>query len=202
MMLLRGAYVAALRLERREGDVKPADLQNALAQLNAADLSKVFGEMQGRDALRIRRITHESPLEIVLCGALSSMCAVYLLIGGKFKVGVTGVSGELPFGLVELIARLKDLFSKKTRTTVGYGATDRRVKLRKEEYEELMKHDPSTRSRGGFQRFLIGLQFRVDHRTRELTLSASEIDIILKHGSQPHVGSGKSDALIPESLAS
>lgn len=192
LMLLRGAYVAGLRLERRSGTVESLDLKALLSDLSTADIDTLFGDAPAKDALRTRRVSHESPLDFWLYGVASAICGAVLLIGGKLKVGVTGVSVELPYGLIEAISRFKDLFGKRTRTRVGYGAKDRSVKLTKGEYKELMRHDPASRTRGGFQRFLIGLQFRVDHRTRELTLSGADIDVILKHGAQPQKGGWQS----------
>jgi hypothetical protein len=187
MMLFRGVYVAGLRLDNPGCTV--ADLTALLAKMTSAEIAELFSHAPSPDALRTRSITHESPLEIVLYGVAVPLVLAVTLLGGEFNLGgPKGITAKLKCGLLEAIARLKQHFTPRARTTVGYGGQDRRIKLTKDEFKEVMRRDPRTRARGGFQRFLIGLQFRVDRTTREITLSPSDIDMILKHGSTPKKG--------------
>ena len=51
-----------------------------------------------------------------------------------------------------------------------------------------MRHDPAAEHRGGFQRLLIGMQYKVNRVTRELALSEHEMGMILRHGRESHRG--------------
>ncbi len=186
IMLFRGAYVAAKKLRSRPRHPSPDKLRSVIENLSAEEIEALFDEGPRPGALRIRRVSHESPIEIELIGLLTQLVWAVILLGGTVTVGVAKV--ELPRGILETIATLTRLFAQRAKTQVAYGPRDRTVKLTKEQLAELMKHDPSKRTRGGFQRFLISLQFRVDRRTRELTLSPADIDIILQYGSQPSSG--------------
>jgi hypothetical protein len=194
VMLLHAIYLAGLtyyrshRPQASQDEGLPTDLLAGLARMNAAQLMKLFRrEPISRDSLRMSRMSHSSPLEIDLTGVAIVIAWAVAICGGRLEVSKEGLRAELP-GLVQTIERLHRLLTRRTGTTIGYGVRERRVKLTRAELNELMRHDPSTRDRGGFQRFLISLQDRVDLKTRELTLSANDIDTVLKHGAQPQKG--------------
>ena len=48
----------------------------------------------------------------------------------------------------------------------------------------------ASEKKGGFQRVLIGMQYRINRTTRDNTLELSprDVDVILKHGRQPKKG--------------
>jgi len=188
--LFRGAYVAGLRIERTaSSELTPRGMASLilrdLAKRDAAATTDLFGERR-RDALRTRRISHDSPLEIVFCGVIVVLAAAGILAGGRFRLGPLEV--DLPRGLGESITALRSAFAPRTRAGLGFGVLPKTIKLTKAEFDELMSYDPATRSRGGFQRKLIELQARTDRKNRTLTLYPSDIDWILKHGSQPKKG--------------
>src|SRR5947209_12018218 len=62
------------------------------------------------------------------------------------------------------------------KAPLGYGIRSRRLKLSEEELNELLGADPATKNRGGFQRYLIGLQYRVNQRSGEIDLSESDMN--------------------------
>jgi len=186
IMLFRGAYVAASQLGGKRQAASAEKLRQFIERLSAEELAELFDDGSKSKALLVRRVSHQSPIEIELIGSLNWLVWAVILLGGTVSIGIAKF--ELPKGLLETIAKLTRLFSKRAKTHVAYGPRDRVIKLTKEQLAELMKHDPSKRTRGGFQRFLISLQFRVNRTTRELTLSPADIDIILQYGSQPHKG--------------
>lgn len=184
MMLLRGAYVAAQGLG---ASPSPEALRTRLADLSAEQTTSLFSKGTSGTPLLTRRITHQSPVEIILIGMVFPLTAVAVLLGGKVSIlGVVRI--ELPYGLIDAATRLRELFSRSSHTTIAFGARERRIKLTPTEFAELMAHDSTTADRGGFQRFLAQLQFRVNQQTRELTLYPREIDRIFRHGSQPKKG--------------
>lgn len=191
MMLMRAVYAAGLGVIGDRIDADPerlaGEIRAHLAGLDSGELSELFIAQMGDRDLRARRITHQSPVEMLVYGVPLLLAAVVALAGGKFKVPLV-FAAELPNGLIDALLKLRSLFSKGTRSEVGYGVRNRRIKLSKEEFAELMRHDPAKKDNGGFQRFLIGLQFRVDQTTRELTLSPSEMEWILRQGADPKKG--------------
>lgn len=187
--LFRAAYVAALRVEHSaDGDLTPTSLasraRKELAALNAAETTKLFEERR-KDALRTKRMSHESPLEIVFYGVIISMAAAAILGGGKVTLGPL-MKVELARGLPESIKALRDAFAPRTRAQLGYTVQPRTITLNEKEFAELMKQDPAQKDRGTFQRRLVEFQNRM--KRRKLTLYPADIDWILKHGSQPEKG--------------
>jgi hypothetical protein len=194
LFLFRAAYAASLKVLRNQdishlGDdqSEPRNrLLSLFASLSVNQIKALFVEDLGTNQLITKRLSQESPTEIVLLGVIVAMAAAVILSGGKFKL-LDILKAELP-PMGEGIAKLREAFTKNTRSGLGYGMTSRVVKLSKEEYEELMRYDPMTRNQGGFQRFLISLQFRINRTSRELELSDSDMEAILRHGNQPKKG--------------
>jgi hypothetical protein len=183
MMLFRGAYVAGLRL----GEGKPVEAEALLAHLETLTPSQVeelFNEASDYP-LVATRVTQESPIEVTYCGILTMIAVVHVLCGGTLRL--PGVRSELPFGIVELISRMRKWFSKRSGSKVGYGSQGtKRVTLTKVERAILMQE---WRGRGGFQTFLMELQARIGKKkTAVLVLSPRDIDIILRHGAHPEKG--------------
>jgi hypothetical protein len=192
IMLLRAAYNAGIGIERAtDSATSPRALasllRSDLAERNARATNELFDDRR-RDALRTRRVSHESPLDIVLWGVLVPIAGAVILAGGKVTITLSKFEAELPRGLGEFIAALRNAFAPKTKAELGYGVQEREVKLSREEFEELMRHDPATRDKGGFQRKLVEFQSRTHRTRRTLTLYPADIDWILRHGSQPEKG--------------
>ena len=90
------------------------------------------------------------------------------------------------------IKKLKEALNIGSSVETGYSIKEKRVKLNKTEYDELMKQDESTRNKGGFQNFLVGLKCRTNKLTRELVLTSSDLDRIKRYGSNPRRGGWQS----------
>ena len=201
MFLYRGAYAAAA------GQLRAADrklwherlpalekrVRTHLEGLDLTEMGRLFSADLGDRSVAVRRLAVESPLEIVMVGIAAALAVAVILSGGtvKFDAKTGSFEAALP-ALGEGIRKLREALAPKTRAHLGYGVRPLRVKLSASELKELMKFDPKSEKKGGFQRVLIGMQYRVNKTTRELELSAHDIDVILKHGRQPKKGGWQS----------
>ena len=167
-------------------------------QLEALGLGigELFSEDLGRDgpvlgtfALTTRQITFESPLKVVFEGVVPALTLAVILSGGHIKIDVSGssVDAEVP-AIAVGIGQLRELFSAESCAPLDYGTRSRRVRLSKEELTELMRQNPTTAKRGGFQRMLVSMQIRINRTTRELELSENEMAQILRYGRTPKKG--------------
>lgn len=192
--LVRAVYNAGLSVGRAAG-TKPTPakvalfLRRDLAARNAKATNTLFKDVRPgsrRDALRTKRVSRESPLEIVFCGVIVVMAAAVVLAGGEVSLGP--LKAKLGRGLGESIVSLRKALAPGVKGKVGYSLQPLIVTLSQSEFAELMRHDPSTRHRGGFQRKLIELQARTHQTKRTLTLYPDEVDWIRKYGSNPSSG--------------
>lgn len=197
MFLFRAAYAAAV------GRLRPADqsswpvklpslelrLRTYLEGLDLADTTGLFSAELGKQGLSVRRLAVESPLDIILVGTGAALALAVILSGGtvKFDAKTGSFEASLP-ALGDGIRKLREAFAPKSRAHLDYGVRPLRVKLSKGELAELMRYDPRTERKGGFQRVLIGIQYRTNLTTREVELSAHDVDVILRHGRQPKKG--------------
>lgn len=191
LFLFRGAYASCTNI-LKDRDLKQLPskrledkIRQHLRSLNISDIDALFSRELGPKKLVVRRVAFESPLEITLTGVVVFLAMAVILSGGTFKLGPLQVTLP-PIG--EGIKRLREALTPTTKAPLGYGVKSRTVKLSRGEFNELMKHDPSSEYRGGFQRLLIGLQYRANHQTREVTLSDSEMDKIVRHCRTAHKG--------------
>ena len=197
LFLFRGAYAAALPLGRNRSlkrastdlDHLEIQLRSNLSKLAVSTIDGLFSRTLGDRAPIPERITHESPLVIVISGVLVALTLAVILSGGtvKFDFKLAKIEAVLP-PIGDGIKKLRRALSKAPRARIAYGVRPRRVVLSSTEFTELMKFDPATKTRGGFQRLLIGLQCRVNRTTHELELSDHEMDLILRHGRHPGKG--------------
>jgi hypothetical protein len=197
LFLVRGAYAAALSFARsEEGDFELIDfekleerLRRKLGRLDVTGIDGLFSKDLREDSPVAERIGRESPLLIVMEGALVALGLAVILSGGKIKfdVKVAKLEVELP-PIGEGIKKLREALSRAPKAQLGYGIKSKCVTLTAIEYTELMKFNPRTKTRGGFQRLLIGMQYRVNQVTHELPLSDHEMDLILRHGRHPEKG--------------
>jgi hypothetical protein len=155
-----------------------------LAKFRPSDLNQLFSREYQPDAVEIKAISMNSPLEITICGTAVLLCIGVILSGGKFKMNQTGVSAELP-PLASGIKGLLEALGLYKQINTSYGVSQKEVKLNKQEFNLLMQ--PATGS-GGFQSFLLGLQARVNKLTRVLLLSADDLDRIYKYKAQAQKG--------------
>jgi hypothetical protein len=197
MFLFRGVYAAAATTlpasELKQWQTRlPAleqRLRKELASLQLTETSALFSNALGARSLSVRRLAVESPLEIVMIGVGAALALAVILSGGtiKFDVKAGSFEASLP-ALGEGIKKLREALAPKTRVVLESGVQPVRVKLAPAEFNELMKFDPKSEKKGGFQRVLIGMQYRINRTTKELELSAHDVDVIMKYGRQPKKG--------------
>ena len=197
LLLFRGAYAASIApLSRFDVDAvarNPEEaltlVQRRLGRLRVKQLDELFASELGEDALTATTISRENPLKITVSGLAAALAAAVILSGGRF--GGFGMEAELP-PLGVGIESLRKALSPTHTTRLAYGVRATWVRLDDAELRELLKYDPRTRHHGGFQRFLIGLQFRIDRRTGVLELTESDLEIIYRYGRQPGRGGWQS----------
>lgn len=193
LFLFRGAYAAGLEaissgLSKTEVDLERL-LRIHLRNLDVQRVDSLFSKELGTDALITRSVQYSSPLEVGLSGVKEGIRAAVLLAGGNSEQFSKNTETRILMPTIEAaIQRLRSALVPGIRAPLGFGIRSRRVKLSKEELKELLRHDPSTEKRGGFQRFLIGLQSRVNRISGELYLSETEMNTILRHGRTPQKG--------------
>lgn len=96
-------------------------------------------------------------------------------------IGTTMVAGHDAGALVtgiEIDHRYAQLAKQRLE---GHIASTMQVTLTAIEMSELLKQDPSTRSDGGFQALLVGLQDKLNKTTGKLSLSADELEKIPRY---------------------
>ncbi len=189
LFLFRGVYAAGIGLaeniDASEGQPDPnvlaEQIRKRLQELTVSQIDDLFRQDLGSNRLLTERISHGSPFEIVLCGSMILIVAAIILSGGTIELGEGGFKASLPpLGIG--IEHLRKAITSKTRAPVGYGVKSKTIYLSKTELAELMRQDPTKKDRGGFQRFLVGLQARVNQQTRKLELSEDDMDRILRAG--------------------
>jgi hypothetical protein len=184
LFLFRGVYAAGIEVAKEIVALKKPD-PNFLAQeihkhiqkLTVSQIDALFTQDLGPNRLLTERISRGSPFEIVLCGSLILIVAAIILSGGKVEFSEGTLRATLP-PLGKGIKFLREALTSRTRTPIGYGVKSKTVQLSKKELALLMLQDPTKKDRGGFQSFLVGLQMRVDQRTRKLELSEKDMDRI------------------------
>ncbi len=161
-------------------------LEKRLASLSIKQLDRLFYQDLGDSQLVTRRVSYGSPLEIVFEGIVVALVVAVILSGGRVKVlGV--VEAELS-SLGDGISKLRLALAPGTKARTAYGVRPRKVKLSREEIADLFHLNRIQRDRGGFQRFLVSLQDRINRQTGVLELSGADIDFILRHGRQARKG--------------
>lgn len=197
LFLLRGAYAAGLDALRRRSRPIGADsaldiakiLRSHIGKLDVKGIDSLFSRNLGERSLITRSVSYHSPLEMTLSGVPDGLSAAVLLAGGNFESVIEASEGGVAMPTVgDVIHSLRVALIPGVRAPLGFGIRSRLVKLSREELNELMRHDPQTEDRGGFQRFLIGLQSRVNRVTGAIDLSEPEMALILRHGRNPRRG--------------
>ena len=164
-------------------------LRRHLDSLALIDTGTLFSQDFHAMGLTVKRLSVESPLVIVMSGIGVALVMAVILSGGTIKFDAKSGAFEATMpALGEGIGKLREALARKTPASLGYGIHPFRVKLSQSEFMELMKFDPASEKKGGFQRVLIGMQYRINRTTRELELSPRDVDVILKHGRQPKKG--------------
>lgn len=146
---------------------------------------------QGENDIAIKTLNRNSPMQwtILAMGCFALFAVV--LSGGEISITNTGIKAKLP-PLGKGIKALKDALRSNPNINTSYGVKGTTVKLTKEELDLLMLQPEETAFDGGFQRFIVGLQFRVNRTTRELELSSYDLDRIFKYKASRSKGGWQS----------
>ena len=107
------------------------------------------------------------------------------------KVIGTGVEAEVK-SLGEGVKSLRKALGLGNSIDAGYGIRGRIVKFTKEEYSALLLQAPESKNKGGFQRFLVGIQGRVNKQTLQLEVSEHDLERIYRWKANPRKGGWQS----------
>ena len=196
LYLLSGVVDASLSLKLDEGgsnipdDIEVVEeIRKTLSKLRPSQWNKYFSTSSS--SIQLKRITHESPIEIIFYIAPSCLFLLTLAVilsGGKIKSklpGGTETEAELP-PIGDGIRNLRNsLGLDRPDRLLGFGIQSVTIKLTQEELGHLMKDATGT---GGFQHFLNKLQNKVNKSTREITLSVEDLDRIESYRANPSAG--------------
>lgn len=133
----------------------------------------------------IYSISKNSPLEITICGSIILVTLALILSGGE--ISYKGFKVQLP-SLGEGLKSLREALLIGKKIEITFGVQNVTIKLNEKEMNLLMQQDPSTERKGGFQKYLIGLQYRANKTTREIMLDQRDIDKIKRLKKDPSRG--------------
>jgi hypothetical protein len=164
-----------------------------LTKFTPKQLDSFFDAKTEPELLQIKEMSRQSPLWLVYLGCPMLITLAVVFSGGKISLKVVGTGIEADIkSLGEGIKSLREALGLGKRLKASYGIRSTVVKLTKEEYKALMLQDPSTKSNGGFQGFLVGLQGRVKRQTLELELSERDLERIYRYKANPRKGGWQS----------
>ncbi len=198
LFMFRAAYGTAFAY-CREHNLMSSDQEEIEAHSNdlirfakiqlPSQLQARFDEDLGIDSLRAKSINQNSPLTIVFECVLPALALAVILSGGEFSAwGLKCRVNALGDG----ISKLRKALGLSGTVKAGFGIRSSRIKLNKQEHEELLKQDPSQKNKGGFQLFLVSIQNRVNKTTREIELSEADLEKIMRYKSNPNKGGWQS----------
>jgi hypothetical protein len=182
---LLNAIVEVLEQRFFELPESESDIFNDLEKEKASRILNSLTPIEWNDYVKaskdsnfgISSISKNSPLEITICG-----CLVLVTLALVFS------GGELTCTLGEGLKTLREAVSIGKHIEISFGVQRVTIKLNKTEMDLLMQQDPSTESRGGFQKYLIGLQYRANKSTREIVLDQQDIEKIKRLKNNPSKG--------------
>jgi len=172
--------------------IEIGEIKNKLQSISIGKLENYIIETNDVDSLQFNSITFNSPLKFA-CICWGSLFTIAIIFGGgqvEFSLSPTEkleFKGTLP-SLGEALKKFNEALSLDKNVRIGYGVTNTIIILDDKEYRLLMKQKVETKKKGGFQRFLVGLQYRIDHKTKELELNKSDIEQIYRYKKNPQKG--------------
>jgi hypothetical protein len=189
LFLVKGAYNVGIDAAERTRVGRIADwgvaLKDHISRIDVATMQNVLARDLGRANVVPTDLSYHSPLTMTLTGHIEGLWSAAVLAGVKPDLTVPA-NVEMPSVSASVTALRKALYPE--RSFVGFGINVVRIRLSKEEFAELMRVDPATRERGGFQRLLVSLQLKVDRRSRILSLSGWEVELLVRYGRKPFAG--------------
>ena len=164
-----------------------------LTRFSPRQLDTLFNPSTDPELLQIEEITRQSPLEIVYIGIPLLITLAVIFSGGKIKLNALGVRVEAQVkSLGDGVKSLRTALGLGTTMDAGYGIRSRVIKFTKEEYKALLLQAAETKNKGGFQRFLVGLQERVNRQTLKLEISEHDLERIYRWKANPRKGGWQS----------
>ena len=162
-----------------------------LRRFSPDDLDSLFKAQASQEILKINQMRRNSPLEITPCGCAFLITLGVIFSGGKITISRQGLKAELP-PLGKGLKSLREALGLNDKVKAGFGIQKVAIKLNDEEYRELLKQDDTSKNKGGFQHFLVGLKNRINKQTRELELSPADLERIHRYKSNPKKGGWQS----------
>ncbi len=161
------------------------DFLDQLKKMRFTERNSLFSVDLKEMNLAIEEILKSSPIRIKISGLLRAIIIAVIISGGEvdFKFFRAKIN---PIG--NGIRNLRKAFTVQEGFESGYVIKNKIVTLSEKEYDLLMKEPKETKGKGGFQSFLVGLQYRINHDTRELELTDNDVDKIIKYGTRPKEG--------------
>jgi hypothetical protein len=193
---LLNAIVEVLEQRFFELPESESDIFNDLEKEKASRILNSLTPIEWNDYVKaskdsnfgISSISKNSPLEITICGCLVLVTLALVFSGGELTCTLKeGFKAKLP-SLGEGLKTLREAVSIGKHIEISFGVQRVTIKLNKTEMDLLMQQDPSTESRGGFQKYLIGLQYRANKSTREIVLDQQDIEKIKRLKNNPSKG--------------
>lgn len=157
-----------------------------LAELSPESLNALFESGPDSDDLSIERISHQSPLEVVLVGSVVLLVLRVALLGGKIEISAPGqikVKAEIPT-LGKALAGLRKALGLSKHLSAAFAVHGTVVKLDKDELAVLTQE---VKGEGGFQDFFRRLQLRVG-KNCSIRLDDEDLERIYKYKDHPEDG--------------
>ncbi len=172
-------------LSNRNSSEFIAKASKKISTLNVNDVNKLFSKDLGSKTLVIQGLAYHSPLRVTVSGVLILLAVAVTFSGGTYELGPLKVT--LP-PIAEGIENLRKALKPAVNAPLSFGIHSRTIKLSKPEIVELLRHDPSQRNKGGFQRFFFSLRYKLHPKTGQIELSDSEIQKIIKNCRTSSIG--------------
>ncbi|MBI5385985.1 MAG: hypothetical protein HZA90_15010 [Verrucomicrobia bacterium] len=193
LYLFQGANVALSRivpekdreLMRSPSEDERQSFRSRLARFSPDDLDTFFDPAAGQEILQIKRISRQSPIEIVFCGCAFLLTLAVMFSGGEIVINEKGsFKAKLPpFGVG--LKSLREALGLTRKVQAGFGIRWISIKLNAEEKATLLKKLNGT---GGFQSLLSRLQPRLNRTTGDLELSQQDLQRIYRYKAKPQTG--------------
>ncbi|MDB6058789.1 MAG: hypothetical protein JWO95_2633 [Verrucomicrobiales bacterium] len=161
--------------------------RSSICRFSPGQLNKYFDTTKSRHFFEIENIQRNSPMELIVGGVGFLLAVGVIISGGSISFTSTGVKAKLP-PLGKGVKLLRESLGIKAAMKAGFGLKDVTIKLNQREFELLMQQNPLSEANGGFQHFLVGLQLRVNKRTKELELSQRDLQRIHRYMQNPAKG--------------
>ena len=193
LYLFRAVYNASIRylkldkhnIEREDIAVSSEFIKEVLHKIGYANVNKLFNYDFKDFNLKTSKISKSSPLEIAFVGLFSASVITAMIAGGEVDFLRLRVKMN---SLADVLIKFKEALAIKRTDETGFAVKNKTITLNQVEFDELMKQKESSKGKGGFQNYIVKLQYRINKNTRVLQLTDLDIDKLRKWGSKPKKG--------------